>query len=419
MKIHGHNDKNILLLNQDHYSEFIEYAPMLEEAPESKISQSHEVPEETFPELVVGRKTILIPLVQTMKDYILLHYKRGIATELCRQIIDGEVGTGYDIDDIQVIPQASTCQLHKMLFWRKSSTAIIADIDVGIDLFLKDGVVDDTVKASFHVTLNIDMDEGEILECNIYLSPEDVLHIPGLGFDGILGHSPIALARNAIGLNIAAEEYGGKFFSNGANPSGILTTPGVIKDPEKVRSAWSKAYSGANVHKVAVLEENPHYERISIPNNEAQFLETRKFQIEEICRIFQVPPHLVASLDRATFSNIESQSISFVVHTIRPWLVRWEQALNRSLFSEKERSDYFVSFVVDGLLRGDYKSRMEGYAIAIQNGFMSPNDVRSLENLNPIPAELGGDLYAMNGNMLPLKDVGAYANKTKTKEEPE
>jgi HK97 family phage portal protein len=227
------------------------------------------------------------------------------------------------------------------------------------------------------------------------------------------------LARNAIGLNIAAEEYGGKFFSNGANPSGILTTPGVIKDPEKVRSAWSKAYSGANAHKVAVLEENLHYERISIPNNEAQFLETRKFQIEEICRIFQVPPHLVASLDRATFSNIESQSISFVVHTIRPWLVRWEQALNRSLFSEKERSDFFVSFVVDGLLRGDYKSRMEGYAIAIQNGFMSPNDVRSLENLNPIPAELGGDLYAMNGNMLPLKDVGAYANKTKTKEEPE
>ena len=252
-----------------------------------------------------------------------------------------------------------------------------------------------------------------------YLSPEDVLHIPGLGFDGILGHSPIALARNAIGLNIAAEEYGGKFFANGANPSGILTTPGVIKDPEKVRSAWSKAYSGANAHKVAVLEENLHYERISIPNNEAQFLETRKFQIEEICRIFQVPPHLVASLDRATFSNIESQSISFVVHTIRPWLVRWEQALNRSLFFEKERGDFFVSFVVDGLLRGDYKSRMEGYAIAIQNGFMSPNDVRSLENLNPIPAELGGDLYAMNGNMLPLKDVGAYANKTKAKEEQE
>ena len=252
-----------------------------------------------------------------------------------------------------------------------------------------------------------------------YLSPDDVLHIPGLGFDGILGHSPIALARNAIGLNIAAEEYGGKFFANGANPSGILTTPGVIKDPEKVRSAWSKAYNGANAHKVAVLEENLHYERISIPNNEAQFLETRKFQIEEICRIFQVPPHLVASLDRATFSNIESQSISFVVHTIRPWLVRWEQALNRSLFPDKERSDFFVSFVVDGLLRGDYKSRMEGYAIAIQNGFMSPNDVRSLENLNPIPAELGGDLYAMNGNMLPLKDVGAYANKAKTKEEAE
>jgi HK97 family phage portal protein len=250
------------------------------------------------------------------------------------------------------------------------------------------------------------------------LDPADILHIPGLGFDGIMGHSPIALARNAIGLNIAAEEYGGRFFANGANPSGILTTPGVIKDPEKVRTAWHSAYSGNNAHKVAVLEEGLHYERISIPNNDAQFLETRKFQIEEICRIFQVPPHLVASLDRATFSNIESQSISFVVHTIRPWLVRWEQALDRALFSDKEKNEYFASFIVDGLLRGDYKSRMEGYAIAIQNGFMSPNDVRSLENLNPIPSVLGGDLYAMNGNMLQLKDIGAFIKKAPEQTEP-
>ena len=168
MKKCGHTYRNVLLLNRDHPGDFVEHVPMLEDAAESEYVQSHDLPEEAFPELIDNRKTILVPLVQTMNDYILLHYKRGIAAELCRQIIDGEVATGYDIDDIQVIPQASTCRLRKMSFWRKSSSVIIADIDVGIDLFLKDGVVDDTVKASFRVTLNIDMDEGEILECNIY-----------------------------------------------------------------------------------------------------------------------------------------------------------------------------------------------------------------------------------------------------------
>ena len=174
MKKRGHNDKNILLLKQDHYGELTEYAPMSEDATESENSQSHDMPEEAFPELIDSRKTILIPMVQTMKDYILLHYKRGIAVELCRQIMDGEVASGYDIGDIQVIPLAKTCRLRKMSFWRKSTSVIIADIDVGIDLFLKDGVIDDTVKASFRVTLHIDMDESNVLECNIY-SESDIM----------------------------------------------------------------------------------------------------------------------------------------------------------------------------------------------------------------------------------------------------
>ena len=168
MKKYGHTYRNILLLNRDHHGDLIENAPMLEDATETVGIYRHDMPEEAFPELIDGRKTILVPMVQTMKDYILLHYKRGIASEVCRQIMDGEVATGYDIDDIQVIPQANTCRLRKMTFWRKSSSVIIADIDVGIDLFLKDGVIDDTVKASFRVTLHIDMDVGEILECNIY-----------------------------------------------------------------------------------------------------------------------------------------------------------------------------------------------------------------------------------------------------------
>ncbi|MFZ3578810.1 phage portal protein [Virgibacillus sp. DJP39] len=245
-----------------------------------------------------------------------------------------------------------------------------------------------------------------------YLGPDEVLHIPGLGFDGIMGYSPVALAKNAIGLNIAAEEYGGKFFANNATPSGILSTAGTIKDPTKVRDAWQATYGGSGrSSKVAVLEDGLQYQAISMPNSDAQFLETRKFQIEEICRIFQVPPHMVADLSKSSFSNIENQSISFVVHTIRPWLVRIEQAIDRKLFKESEKGQLFVSFNASALMRGDYKSRMDGYSIGIQNGFFSVNDVRRMENLDPIATEEGGDLYLTNGNMLPLKMAGAYAKK--------
>ena len=235
----------------------------------------------------------------------------------------------------------------------------------------------------------------------VRLRPEDVLHIPGLGFDGVMGYSPIALEKNAIGLGIAAEEYGSKFFSNGATPSGVLTHPNTVKDPKKLRESWNAAYGGsANSGKVAILEENMKFERISMPNNEAQFLETRKFQVSEICRIYRVPPHLIGDLEHATFSNIEHQSISFGVHTIRPWLVRIEQALNRQLFPEKEKGCFYAQFNMDGLMRGDYKSRMEGYAIARQNGWMSANDIRELENMNPIADEDGGNEYLVNGNMI-------------------
>lgn len=150
---------------------------------------------------------------------------------------------------------------------------------------------------------------------------------------------------------------------------------------------------------MAVLEEGMKYHTIGIAPEDAQFLETRKYQLNEICRIFRVPPHLVGDLDRATFSNIEHQSIEFVQHTIRPWLVRWEQEICRSLLDEKERLLYFAKFNVDGLLRGDYKSRMEGYAIGRQNGWLSINDIRRLEDMPSIAKEQGGDDYLVNGNM--------------------
>lgn len=258
-------------------------------------------------------------------------------------------------------------------------------------------------------------DEAKTMEgSTVYLRKTDVLHIPGLGFDGLVGYSPIAMAKNAIGLAIATEEYGAKFFANGAAPSGVLEHPGTIKDPSRVREAWQSQFGGSgNSGKVAVLEEGMKYTPISISPEQAQFLETRKFQINEIARIFRVPPHMVGDLEKSSFSNIEQQSLEFVKYTLDPWVIRWEQSLSRSLLSNDEKNSYFFKFNVEGLLRGDYQSRMNGYAIARQNGWMSANDIRELENLDKISPEDGGDLYLINGAMLPLKDAGAYANKEK------
>ena len=248
-------------------------------------------------------------------------------------------------------------------------------------------------------------------ENEVILLHSEVLHIPGLGFDGLVGYSPIAMAKNAIGMAIACEEYGAKFFANGATPGGILEHPGVVKDPERVRASWNSAFGGsANANKVAVLEEGMKYTPISISPNEAQFLETRKFQINEIARIFRVPPHMVGDLEKSSFSNIEQQSLEFVKYTLEPWLIRWEQSLVRSLILPGDKGKYFIKFNVDGLLRGDYESRMNGYATA-RHGWMSANDIRALENLDQISEEDGGNLYLINGNMTKLKDAGsAYSD---------
>jgi HK97 family phage portal protein len=252
----------------------------------------------------------------------------------------------------------------------------------------------------------------------VVLLPSDVLHIPGLGFDGLVGYSPIAMAKNAIGLAIATEEYGSKFFANGAAPSGVLEHPGTIKDPQRVRESWMSQFGGsANSGKIAVLEEGLKYTPISISPEQAQFLETRKFQINEIARIFRVPPHMLADLEKSSFSNIEQQSLEFVKYTLDPWVIRWEQSIQRTLLTPAEKKDYFVKFNVEGLLRGDYQSRMSGYATARQNGWMSANDIRELENLDRIPAEEGGDLYLINGNMLPLRNAGAFADTETGKED--
>ncbi len=249
---------------------------------------------------------------------------------------------------------------------------------------------------------------------NIKLKAEDVLHIPGLGFDGLIGYSPIAMAKNAVGMTLACEEYGASFFANGANPGGVLEHPGVLKDPSKVRESWNSVYRGvSNAHKIAVLEEGMKYQQIGIPPEEAQFLETRKFQINEIARLYRIPPHMVGDLDKSSFSNIEQQSLEFVKYTLDPWVIRWEQSLQRSLLLPGEKGKYFIKLNVDGLLRGDYQSRMNGYAVGRQNGWFSANDIREMENMNPISDEEGGNLYLINGAMTKLADAGAFA-KTDT-----
>ncbi len=220
----------------------------------------------------------------------------------------------------------------------------------------------------------------------VRLSPSEVLHIPGLGFDGLVGYSPI----------------------------------GVVKDPEKIRQSWEQGFGGSqNSNKVAILEEGMTYTPISISPEAAQFLETRKFQIDEIARIFRVPPHMIGDLEHATFSNIEHQSLEFVTYTLRPWLVRFEESMQRSLLLPEQKKDYLIRFNVDGILRGDYESRMRGYATGIQNGIFSVNDVRRLEDMDLLSKEDGGDLHVLNGNVVKLADAGsAYTKNKEDTDEP-
>lgn len=240
----------------------------------------------------------------------------------------------------------------------------------------------------------------------VILPFERVFHIPGFGFDGLVGYNPIRLFRESIGLAMATEEYGARFFGNGAKPGGVLEHPNKLSKEaqDRLRESWNEMHRGlSKQHRIAILEEGMSYKQIGIPPEDAQFLETRKFQTSEIARIYRVPPHMIGDLERATFSNIEHQSIEFVQHTIRPWLVRWEKSIKFKLLTPNERKRFFAEHLVDGLLRGDTKSRYDSYAVARQNGWMSANDIRKLENMNPIE---GGDIYLVNGNMVPTDQAG-------------
>ena len=238
----------------------------------------------------------------------------------------------------------------------------------------------------------------------IPIPPGYMLHIPGFGYDGIIGYSPITLAREAIGLGLAADEFGARYFGQGTHPGIIIEHPNKLKDPKALRDALHETYAGlGKSHRMMLLEEGMKANKIVIDPKDSQFLETRKFQITEIARLFLVPPHMIADLDRATFSNIEEQSIEFVVHTMRPWFVLWEEEYMRMLLRADEREEYFFQFDVDALMRGDIGKRYAAYAQGKQWGWLSTNDIRDKENLNPVD---GGDLYMVPLNMIPAQDAG-------------
>lgn len=232
------------------------------------------------------------------------------------------------------------------------------------------------------------------------LAPEDVLHIPGLGFDGIKGYSPVTLTREALGLAKAGEEFAARFYQNGVAVSGILEHPGQLGEEaaNRLRSSVEGRHAGlGQAHRMMILEEGLKFSS-SMPLKDAQFLEGRKFQISEIARMFRVPPHMLADLERATFSNIEHQSLEFVIFTLGPWLRRWEQELTRKLFASQGRRRYLIEFNIDGLLRGDITSRYGAYAVGRQWGWLSADDIRELENQNPLP-DKAGKIYLTPLNM--------------------
>lgn len=238
------------------------------------------------------------------------------------------------------------------------------------------------------------------------MAASDVLHVKLLPLDGLVGASPIRYAREAIGLAMATEEHGSRLFSNGARPGGVLEHPGKLSDAayRRLKESWEERHQGvSNAHRVAILEEGAKWQSIGMSSEDAQFLETRKYQRSEICGIFRVPPHLIGDLERATFSNIEHQGLDFVVHALMPYLTRIEQRIRIQLLRPEERTRYFAKFNVAGLLRGDMAARASFYSQMLQNGALSPNEIRELEDMNP---REGGDVYLTPMNMHAVDDAG-------------
>lgn len=262
---------------------------------------------------------------------------------------------------------------------------------------------------------------GEGSTPSVRLPYRDVIHIRGFGDDPLCGLSVAGLAAESLGVSLAAQQYGASFFGNGANPSVVLTHPGKLSEVAQanLRESWKKRHSGSkNANGVAVLQEGIKLEKLTIPPEEAQFLETRQFQIPEIARWFRMPPHKVQDLSRSTFSNIEHQATEYLSDTLMPWLVRWEQELSRKLMDDRQREEFAIEHLVDAILRGDLTARSNYYRTMIQIGALSPDEARARENLNPIPGGAGARYY-VQGAMVPLESAGQQQEKAKATEPEE
>ncbi len=259
--------------------------------------------------------------------------------------------------------------------------------------------------------------EVKVDEDVVVINPADMIHVPGLSSDGFKGLSVIGHAKNGIGLGLATEKFGNKFFGNGANPSGVIEYEGKFKDQEtrdNFKKKWNDAYGGVeNAMKTAILEMGMKYTPISIPPNDAQFLETRKFGVTEISRWFNLPPHMLKDMEHATFSNIEQQALEFVVHSLRPWLVKWETEFERKLLTEDQKRSgrWQIKFNVNALLRGDSSAQAEFIDKMIKNGVYSINDGRKFLDQNTIE---GGDRHLIQRDRMPLDRFDEFVDNTVT-----
>jgi HK97 family phage portal protein len=227
------------------------------------------------------------------------------------------------------------------------------------------------------------------------------------------------MQKNGLGSILAVDAYGSEFFQNGGQLKGVITLDHPVKDFERLRKGWKAAYGGTSgMHGVAILEDGAKYQNISLPPEDSQFLASRKFGVEEICRIFRVPPHLVQYLDKASYASIEEQGIDFATYTLGPWAERIQDAIAKDVLLESERDNYYAKFNLNSLQRGNYQNRMNGYATARSNGWMSMNDIRELEDFNPVPADKGGEDILINGSYVRVEDAGlAYGQNAMAERE--
>lgn len=242
-----------------------------------------------------------------------------------------------------------------------------------------------------------------------------ILHVGGLGYDGFIGYSVVAMARKSLGLAMAMETFGSRYFGNGTHPGVIVSHPNSLNDVSyaNLKKSLTETYSGlGNSHRLMLLEDGMKIENVGVPPEDSQFLESRQFQVPEVARWFNLPPHKLKDLSKSSFNNIESEQISFVTDSILPWLIRLEQAFNSQLLTkrQRDRENLYFNHVIEGLLRANSKDRAEYYRVMIGNGVMTPNEARGKENMNPHEDPLADELYMPTG-LIPMSMFEAYVNK--------